>query len=355
MSVEHTRLMLETSNKPLVKVLFLLGIIICGFWIISFFPDLVLTLLFSILSAFILRPLVALLEFRFGVRRIFSVSIVFLLIGGSLIVMSIFFVPLALERLQTLYDGFKNFPFDQKLNEAAINLTANIPFMDSETVTQKVHAFVLSGLEGLSSVLASTAGFLVNLAIVPFITFFILTEGDTATKKLIERVPNKYFEMVLNVLDKIQKELVGYLRGWILDSVIVGILNIAGFYLIGVNYAILLGIFAGISNLIPYVGPFFGVVPALLISLSQCGDFRQAFPIIAVTLVLVQLLDNIIIQPLCFSKTVDMHPVTVIFVLIIGNSLMGIAGMLLAIPIATILKSSAVETYWGLKNYRITA
>ena len=347
--------MTTASNRPMVKVLFLLGIIICGFWIISFFPDLVLTLIFSILSAFILRPLVSLLEFRFGIRRILSVSIVFLIIGGSLIVISILFIPFAIERLKTLYEGFKNFPFDQKLNEAAISLTANIPFTDPETVTQKVHAFVQSGLQGLSSFLASAAGFLVNLAIVPFITFFILTEGDTAIKKLIERVPNKYFEMVLNVIDKIQKELVGYLRGWILDSVIVGILNIIGFYLIGVNYAILLGIFAGISNLIPYVGPFFGVIPALLISLSQCGDFRQAFPIIAVTLVLVQLLDNIIIQPLCFSQTVDMHPVTVIFVLIIGNSLMGIAGMLLAIPIATILKSSAVETYWGLKNYRITA
>jgi predicted PurR-regulated permease PerM len=161
--------------------------------------------------------------------------------------------------------------------------------------------------------------------------------------------------MLLNVLNKIKKDLVGYLRGWILDSVIVGFLNIACFYLIGVHYAILLGIIAGISNLIPYVGPFFGVIPALLISLSQCGDFRQAFPIIAVTLILVQLLDNIIIQPLCFSSTLDMHPVTVIFVLIIGNSLMGIIGMLLAIPIATILKTSAVETYWGLKNYRITA
>jgi predicted PurR-regulated permease PerM len=77
--------------------------------------------------------------------------------------------------------------------------------------------------------------------------------------------------------------------------------------------------------------------------------------IIMVTLVLVQLLDNVIIQPLCFSKTVDMHPVTVIIVLIIGNSLMGIAGMLLAIPLATILMVSAVETYWGLKNYQITA
>ena len=355
MSSDHTHFMTASSNRPMVKVLFLLGIIICGFWVSSFFPDLVLTLIVSMLSAFILRPLVAFLEFQIGLRRIYSVSIVFIIVGGSLIVMSIFFIPLAIERLKILYDGFKNFPFDQKLNEAAISLTANIPFANPETVTQKVHDLVQSGLQGLNGFLASTAGFLVNLAIVPFITFFILSEGDTAIKKLIERVPNKYFEMVLNVIDKIQKELVGYLRGWILDSVIVGILNIAGFYLIGVNYAILLGIFAGISNLIPYVGPFFGVIPALLISLSQCGDFRQAFPILAVTLVLVQLLDNIIIQPLCFSKTVDMHPVTVIFVLIIGNSLMGIAGMLLAIPIATILKSSAVETFWGLKNYRITA
>jgi predicted PurR-regulated permease PerM len=135
----------------------------------------------------------------------------------------------------------------------------------------------------------------------------------------------------------------------------VGVLNIIGFYIIGVDYAILLGIIAGISNLIPYIGPFFGVIPALLVSLTQCGDFRQVVPILALTLVFVQLLDNIIIQPLCFSKTVDMHPVTVILVLIIGNSLMGIAGMLVAIPIATILKESAVETYWGLKNYQITA
>jgi len=244
MAREHTHVLTAVSNRPMAKVLFLLGIIIFGFWIISFFPGLVLTLLFSILSAFILRPFVTVLEFRFGLNRIFSVSIVFLLVGGTLIVLSIFFIPIVIERLKTLYDGFKNFPFDQKLDEAVINLTANIPFMDPETVTQKVHTAVLSGLQGVSGFLASTAGFLVNLFIVPFITFFILSDGDTALKRLIERVPNKYFEMMLNVLNKIQKDLVGYLRGWILDSVIVGILNIAGFYLIGVNYAILLGIFA---------------------------------------------------------------------------------------------------------------
>ncbi len=343
------------SNRPFLKVILILVVISGAFWVASYFPDLVLTLIISVLTAFILRPLVTMLEFRFGLRRRFAVVTLFLVLGGFVVGAGFIFVPVVIEHIRVLVDGFKNFPFDKKLNEAAINLTSGMPFIDPVTVSQKVHAFVQDSLAGIGTTLAAAAGFAVNLAIIPFITYFILAEGDSAAKKLIERIPNKYFEMTLNVLNKIRNELVGYLRGWILDSVIVGILNIIGFYAIGVDYAILLGIFAGISNLIPYVGPFFGVVPALLISLTQYGDFRQAFAILAITLVVVQLLDNIIIQPLCFSQSVDMHPVTVVIVLIIGNSLMGIAGMLLAIPIATILKASAVETYWGLKNYQITA
>jgi putative permease len=343
------------SNRPLVKVLLILIAIIIALWIASFFPDLVLTLIISALLAFILRPIVLFLEFRLDIRRIFSVVIVFLVLGIILVVGGIIVIPVAIARLEVLYNGFKNFPFDEKLNEAAINMTSGIPFLNPETVTTKVHEYVQGGVQSLNDFLASAAGFLVNLVIIPFITFFILAEGDDALKRTIERVPNKYFEMTLNVLNKIQSKLVGYLQGWILDSVIVGVMNIIGFYIIGVDYAILLGLIAGISNLIPYVGPFFGVIPALLISLTQYGDFRQAFSIVLVSLLIVQMLDNIVIQPICFSKTVDMHPVAVILVLIIGNSVMGIAGMLLAIPIATILSASAVETHWGLKNYQITA
>jgi predicted PurR-regulated permease PerM len=326
-----------------------------AFWIASFFPDLILILIFSALLAFLLEPLVHFVEFRFGIRKILAVIDVFLFILLSLFLLGYFFIPPAIAHLQSLYESFRNFPFDKKLNEAIISLTSGIPFINSEIVTQKVHTIVEGGMQGLSDILTYIAGFLANLIIVPFITFFILAEGDTATKKLIERIPNKYFEMTLNVIYKIKDKLIGYLNGWILDSVIVGILNIIAFYIIGVDYAILLGIIAGISNLIPYVGPFFGVIPPILLSLLQCGDFHQVGWILLFSLLGVQALDNSFIQPLCFSKTVDMHPVTVIIVLIIGNSIMGVAGMLLAIPIATILKESAIETHWGLKNYRITA
>ena len=342
------------SNRPLIKVLFLLGIIITAFWIASYFPDLVITLIVSVLMAFVLRPLVAFIEFRFGLRRSISIGVVFLLTGGLFVVAAIEFVPIAIDRIQTMYDGFKNFPFEQKLNEAAQSFATNVPFTDPADITNKVHGIIQNGLQAFGKLSGFVAGFAVNIVIVPFITYFMLAEGDEGIKKLIERVPNKYFEMTLNVLNKIKIDLVGYLRGWILDSVIIGLLSVLGYYFIGVDYAILIGVVAGVANLIPYVGPIAGAIPAFIISLTQYGDFQKLLPIIIVTFV-VQMIDNIIVQPICFAKSVDMHPVTVIIVLIIGNSLMGVAGMLLAIPIATILKSSAVETYWGLKNYHITA
>ncbi len=344
-----------TSNRPMVKVLSLLCLLMMAFWIASFFPDVVVILIFSALSAFLLRPIVFFLEYRFGIKRIYAVINVFISIFIFFLLAGFFLIPPALAQLQALYESFKNFPFDKKLNDAAISLTSGLPFIDPETVTRTVHSIVDGGLQGLSDLMSEIAGFLVNLIIIPFITFFILWEGDTATKKLIERIPNKYFEMTLNVIYKIKDKLIGYLNGWILDSVIVGVLNIIIYYMIGVNYAILLGTIAGISNLIPYVGPIFGVIPAILLSLLQYGDFHQVGWILGLSLFGVQLVDNTIIQPLCFSKTVDMHPVTIIIVLIVGNSILGVAGMLLAIPIATILKESAVETYWGLRNYRITA
>ncbi len=343
-----------TSNRPALKAAALLAVIIVSFWVATYFPNLVITLIASALAAFVLKPVVNFLEFRFGLRRSLSIAIVFLLAVGSLVFAAISLVPIAIDRIREMYDGFKTFPFDAKLAEVARDASSRVPFVNPESITGKVHEIVDGGIQMIGDSLGTMAGFAVNLAIVPFITYFILAEGDVTLKKLIERVPNKYFEMTLNVLNKIQTDLVGYLRGWILDSVIIGLLSVVGYYIIGVKYAALIGIVAGVANLIPYVGPIVGAVPAFLVSVTQYGDFRLLLPIVIQTFA-VQMIDNIIVQPLCFAKTVDMHPLTVIIVLVIGNELMGVAGMLLAIPIATILKASAVETYWGLKNYQITA
>jgi predicted PurR-regulated permease PerM len=342
------------SNKPFVKVVVIVGLIILGFWIASFFPDLVLTLIISTLSAFILKPLVRFLEFRFGLKRWFAIAVVFLLVGGMAVFILVETIPLLISRIRLMYGQLQNFPFEAKLTLAAKEMSARIPFVDPSTIGDKVHTFVQRLLDSLGETTGTVASYLANLLIIPFITYFILAEGDIGLKKLVERIPNKYFEMSLNIMDKLQRELVSYLRGLILECTIVGGLSVIGFMIIGVPYAILIGVLTGIANLVPYLGFIAGASIALIASLTQTGDFRMLVPIIILTAV-VRLIDDLILQPLCFGKSLNMHPVAVVLTLIIGHQLMGVAGMIISIPVATILRVSAKETYWGLKHYTISA
>ena len=342
------------SNRPFLKVAALLAVIIICFWIASYFSGLVLTLIVSGLSAFVLRPLVRFLEFRFGMRRSFSIAVVFLIAGGATVLVLLQLIPFFVDRARSMYESFRVFNFDEKLADVTKGISAHIPFMSSAALVTKAHEVLQIGLQMLGDSLGSVAGFAVNLAIVPFITYFILAEGDSAMKKLIERVPNKYFEMTLNVLHSIGHDLVGYLKGWILDSLIIGMLSIVGLLILGIQYPFLIGGLAGVANLVPYLGPVVGASLAVLVSLTQFGDFSMLVPILIMTLA-IRGIDDTIVQPICFAKSIDMHPLMVILVLIIGHELLGIAGLVLAIPLATVLKVSAIETYWGLKHYSITA
>jgi putative permease len=341
-------------HRPSTKVAGLLLVLGGSFSIAALFPMLLSALILSLLLAFMLRPFVKYLEVHLGFHRTVSIASVFLLGGGALTILAIKGLPSLLATFTNLYTSFRDFPFDAKLDEVVRNVTTNVPLLDPQTVTRKIHAAIESGAQSLEANAATIASSAFSLLVIPFVTYFALSDGDRAAKRLLERVPNKYFEMTLNVIGRIQQDLVGYLRGWLLDSAIVGVMNIVGYYLIGLHHPILMGVIGGVTNLIPYVGPFAGLIPAFLVGVTQTGDLSMILPILMVNLV-VQTIDNIIVQPLCFAKTVDMHPVTVIVVLVVGNQLMGVLGMLLAIPLYVILKVTAIESYWGLKHYRITS
>jgi putative permease len=342
------------STHPTIRVAALLAILLALFSLACLFQSLLVALILSLLLAFVLRPPVRFFEIYLGLSRTIAVAIVMLLLVFLILFNTANGLPIVMNYFSELYAGLTNFPLDQKLDELVGSVAKGMPIVNPQTASHKIRMMIDESVQAVSRDAASAAGSAFSYLIIPIVTYFALAEGDHAIKRLLERVPNKYFEMTLNVVSRIQKDLVGYLRGWIFDSVIVGILNIIGFYVIGVKYAILCGVIAGISNLIPYVGPFVGVIPVLFISVTQTGDLSLV-PSIAIMTLVIQTIDNIVVQPLCFAKTVDMHPLTVIIVLIVGNQLMGVLGMLLAIPLYTILKATAVETHWGLKQYRITA
>ncbi len=210
------------------------------------------------------------------------------------------------------------------------------------TLVGKSSAFV----EGIFSGLAL-------LVIVPFAVFFFLKEGRRITHELIELVPNAYFELCLNLIYQINGQIGGYLRGQMLETGIVALLSVVALTAIGLPNAIPIGLLAGTANMIPYLGPLIGGITASVVALSTGGGGSMVLYVI-VAFAIIQMLDNLVVQPIIVAKSVDLHPMLVMLVVSIGSQLLGIMGMLIAVPFTGIVKVSTQTIYRGIKGYRAT-
>jgi len=195
---------------------------------------------------------------------------------------------------------------------------------------------------------------------VPVITFFLIKDSRRFKRAIISQVPNKYFELSLNILHKVENQVGKYIQGQTIDALIVGILSTIGLFLINVafewpiQYFFFIGMLAGLANLIPYVGPVVGAIPALTIAiLNNPPNLGIVLIWIVVMFILVQAIDNALVSPLVVSKSVNMHPLTVIVVVIIGGKIAGAIGMLFAVPLTGIIKVTLQQVTWGLKKYSL--
>ena len=185
--------------------------------------------------------------------------------------------------------------------------------------------------------LAGVASLLALAVLVPFITFFFLVEGRAVIDWLFERVPARHTETTLSLVSEIDESLRSYVHGQFVESLCVGALSAIGLYLIGIDYAVTIGGVAGFANMIPYLGPFVGSVPAVIIGLVKYQSLDIVIKV-AVVFGVVQFLDNNVIQPAIVSRGVNIHPLVVIFAVMAGAEIGGVLGMFLAVPIACVVK-----------------
>ena len=208
--------------------------------------------------------------------------------------------------------------------------------------------------------------------ITSIIMFLIITIAFTSTmllsaqkfkKSFIKMVPNRYFEMSLKIIDRISDQISSYVRGTLTAAFIVGALSIIGLNILCSvtdmqhDYIILVGVLAGLFNLIPFIGPMIGGVLAILFFLitGQASGFElQYYHILFImfTFAGVQLIDNLISSPFIISDSVGLHPMFVIIVVMVGGSILGPLGMIISVPLAAVLKVIVEELIWGFKNYR---
>lgn len=186
----------------------------------------------------------------------------------------------------------------------------------------------------------------VALFSITFISFFFLKDSRLFTGMVLAVVPSRFEEQARNALDSIQRLLVRYFVGLLLEVLGVMTLNTIGLSVVGLTFshAVVIGLVTGILNVIPYIGPligvFFGLTVGVVLNLDM-DFYTQLFPLLigmTVVMLFTQLVDNVLFQPLIYGNSVHAHPLEIFLVLLMAGSLAGIPGMILAIPSYTVLR-----------------
>ncbi len=345
----------ENTFKLITKILGITTGIALLLYIGYLFLDVIIILVISLLVALIFNPLVSIME-KNGISRLLAVLVVFILAGFAIIFGFSVVIPKIISQMNAIAENLNQETISHIFQQVEDELKAYMPFLEGTDLAQELSKllsnFMLETVHNMSNIVSSIVSVMAITVIVPFMTFFLLKDKNTLIKGIIDIMPNKYFEVSYSVIAKMSEQLGKFVRAWIIDATFVGASAAILFTILGIDNSITIGVVAGIGHLIPYFGPLIGGVPAIIISVVQFGDFSM-LPYIILVLAIIYTFDNGYVQPNAFAHGTDIHPLMIIILILMGSKLMGILGMLLAVPAATVIKTAASEIYYGYKYYKI--
>lgn len=211
-----------------------------------------------------------------------------------------------------------------------------------ETVKDTLTSVASGVASGITGLVSTITGIVLSLVIVPFITFYLLYEGEKMPRFILRLFPPRMRLRMGEVLHDMDKQISSYIQGQILVSFCIGVMMTIGFLIIGMPYALLLGFIAMITSVVPYLGPAIAATPAAIIAIVNSPWLLLKLIIVWT---IVQLIEGKFISPQIMGKSLSIHPITIIFVLLTSGSLFGVAGVVLGLPGYALIKVLITHTY----------
>lgn len=344
------------STLFVLASILLIGLIIVVFKEVSFifYPikvfssTVILPIILASIAYYLLRPILRLLE-KIHIPRIWGILIIFLGVGGLITLLVFLGLPFIKGQINNLIEDFPTYfrkltvdidaflrtsIFSSYYEELNINLLSIL-----ETAPDNVGKFLtdtVGGIAvGLNSFVSALTGFVLAIVTVPFILFYLLKDGEKLPKVFINMLPPSMRDDAETIAKDADHQISSYIQGQILVAICIGIMVSIGFHIIGMEYALLLGILAMFTSVVPYLGPLIAITPAVIIAIVTSPIMLVK---LAVVWTIVQLVDGKFISPQIMGKSLSIHPITIIFVLLTAGSLFGVAGVILGIPGYALLK-----------------
>ncbi|QSS98588.1 AI-2E family transporter [Pontibacillus sp. ALD_SL1] len=317
-----------------------------------FYPILIAGFLF-----YILRPIVSKLTRTKIMNKTTAILTVFLSIV-TIIYAAIYFLA------GTIQEQVKNISskLPEQLKKSAEEAQKTIEKNDMGMVSvpnlrQKVSSGASEVLQSLGDnvmqVVSAITGATTVLVIVPFILFYFLKDDHRFIPYMLQFIPDRHNAKGKDVLRRISETVSAYITGQVIVALVDGVLMYIGYLILGLDYALILGIFVSLTAVVPFFGPIIGVIPAVIVALTQ--DPAMALYVI-ITLIIVQQLEGNLVAPLVLGKRLNIHPITIILLLIVASALYGFIGMLVAIPLYSVIKvvfktvSEEVDREWLFRD-----
>lgn len=333
-------------------VLFLLGATILLYSQLDFIMRPIFTILSAILTPlvisfilfYLLDPVVTFFEKR-NIRRLWAIIVLYAVVIALLVWLVIWLVPILQEQLNdliqaipeffnTVVDFINNLVSTFSLNQDQQDIVnEGISFF--ENIETGFMEFMTQGFSGVGSIISSVTNVFVILLMVPIILFFLLKDGSNFITGFMGKVPPGSRRDIGAIIRAIDEQVGSYIKGQILIAIINGILMFTGFSIIGLNYSGVLAVAGGFLSFIPYLGPTLTFIPAAVVALT---DSFWMLAQLAIVWAVIQFIEGNLVEPNVMGRRLNVHPVTIILILLIMGELLGVVGMILGVPIYAILK-----------------
>ena len=327
---------------PPPSILWALGSVLAAV-LVYVLRDLVLILLLSAILAYLINPIVKIAESAV-IKRDVAVVVVYLGIGLSLLALAYFLFPLLREEWDTLSANSPSFSnrFDEAIDAVQNEIVARYPaasrwFATREVRYEKLNVFLDQQITNIPALSSRLASLVLAGVLIPLFSYFFLRDSRKIIQFVLDRLAATQIETSVALWCEVNRIVGGYLRGLAIDSVLVGTLAALGLWILDVNYPLVLGSMTALLNVVPYLGPILGAVATMLVAMIQ---FKSLAPLVNVLVfyLSLKLVNFVVIQPRVVGGEQNLHPVLFIASVIAGGHIMGIIGMVIAVPIVTIVQ-----------------
>ncbi|GIO69091.1 AI-2E family transporter [Paenibacillus sp. FSL M7-1455] len=335
-----------TGNKWFrLLIWFILGLIALYFiWLLRpmfmniyhFFKVILAPFIVAMIISYVLNPIVCLLADR-KVPRGIAVLLIYAVFITCVAVILINMIPVLIEQMEEL---------NEHLPEMTMHAQSLMNRLDQKLLPDGVMAGVdrwflqwedrlAAGISDFIDNIGTTINLVLNIFIVPFLIFYILKDFDVFERAIVSYLPRSRRKATVSVLKEIDLALGNYVRGQFIVCFIIGVLAYIGYMIVGMPYALLMASIVAVFNIVPYLGPFLGAAPAVV--MASTISWKMVLLVIVVNWIC-QILESNVISPQVVGKKLHLHPIVIIFALLVGGEMAGIVGLILAVPVFAVLK-----------------